>query len=223
MNCLCRNMASRGHCVGVFELEMSRDELDDRWFSMMTGINSAKLATGHGLSADEWEKITRAAEQKHEWNMLIDDTGGLTIEQLRRRAKRMVRDGAEIIFIDQLSKIAGNRKLSSYERNTLHVEEIGWLKKELGIPIVLLCQLNRQLEMRTVKYPVLSDLKLTGQIEEEADMVFLGHREYPYTRNDADLHTAVWDLAKNRGGPTYRFEMRWEPRLTTFYEIERRV
>lgn len=225
MGSLAMNMAKAGRSIGIFELEMSRQELDDRWFSMLTGINSAKLTTGNGLWHGDWLKITAAAESKHSWNVFVDDKGGLTIEQIRSRAKKMVRDGAEIIFIDQLSKIGGNRKLSSYERNTAHVEELGWLKKDLGIPVVVLCQLNRQLEMRGDKYPQLSDLKLTGQIEEEADMVFLGHRPAVYMENPTpeDQARAIWDLQKNRSGPTYKFQVHWEPRLTRFFDIETRV
>jgi replicative DNA helicase len=213
------NMARSGDACGVFELEMGRDELDNRWFAMMTGINSAKLTTGNGLTKDDWQTVTRAAERKHEWPVMIDDTGGLTTAQIRRRAKHMVKDGAKIIFIDQLSKIGGNRNMSNWERNTTHVEDLGFLKKELGVPIVLLAQLNRNAEGKT--NPSMSDLKSTGQLEEEADMVILGNRPYIYTKKEDDEHIAFWDIAKNRGGPTYKIDMRWDGRTTRFYEIEK--
>ena len=210
---LIQNQARRGVCVGVFELEMPACDLDDRWISSGTGINSMKLSTEPGPDSDDWKRIMDAADVQSAWNVMIDDTGGLTIQELRRRARKMRKAGAEIIYIDQLSKIGGNRNMSAFERNTLHVEEIGFLKKEIGIPIVLLAQLNRDLEKRNNKKPILSDLKNTGQLEEEGDIVLLGYR------HDEDQSLAEWEIAKNRQGSTFNIPMRFDAKLTKFYEI----
>lgn len=216
------HMARSGVTCGIFELEMPKEEIDDRWMSQLTGINSVRLATGHNITEGEWRMITDRAAQKSEWPVMIDDSGGLTAAEIKRRAKQMHRDGAEIIFIDQLSKIRGDYRKSDWEVNTQHVQELDWLKKELGIPIVLLAQINRSANENSVKRPMLHHLKSTGRLEEDADIVLIGHRDYVYTKADADEHTAVWDLAKHRGGPTRFIEMFWDGKLTKFYEMERR-
>ena len=160
---LVQNMAGNGTTCGVFELEMGRDELDDRWFAAMTGINSFKLTTGRGFTEDDWTKITDCAGRKSDWPVMVDDTGGLTIAQLKRRAKKMKRDGAEIIFIDQLSKIAGNRNLSSYERNTAHVEELGFVDADhLHIRLDSAQQLRRIGHRGGIDGPVVSRYENLG-------------------------------------------------------------
>ena len=214
-----KNIARSGHMAGIFELEMDKEALDDRWMASTTGINSMRFRYGTGPNAEEWKKILVAAEDKYKWPVLIDDSGGMKINELRRRARKMVRMGCEIIFIDQLSFIVpADRRKSEWENNTQHVKALGFLKKELRVPIVLLCQLNRELEKRAKKKPVLSDLKMTGQLEEEADMVLLGFRKYPYTQKDDDRDHAEWDLAKHRNGPTRNIEMVWHAKTTTFTE-----
>jgi len=129
----------------------------------------------------------------------------------------MVRAGAKIIFIDQLSKIGGNRKLDTFTRNSAHVEELAFLKKELRIPIVLLAQLNRELEKRNNKKPALSDLKNTGQLEEDADIVLLGFRPGLYFK-DVPEWKAEWHVAKNRQGSTFNIPMVWNKKFVQFEE-----
>ena len=220
---LIANMAKAGTEIGVFELEMSKEALDNRWFAMLTGINSAKLKTGKGLGRDDWDSIVNAAGKKYDWQVMVDDSGGLTTEQIRRRAKAMVRAGAEIIFIDQLSQIRAGKGSGDYETNTNNVQELNFLKKELGIPIILLCQINRKVTDSADKKPQMHHLKSTGRIEEDADMVLLGHRASLYATTEeqrvALAHEASWDIAKHRDGPTWFIPMRWDGRTTRFYEL----
>ena len=217
------NMASRGTMCGVFSIEMDKEELDDRWNASEAGINSAIFHAGEKLDGETWKKLTSVFTRKYNWPVLIDDTGGLKINELKRRARRMVRMGAKIIFIDQLSEIRPARDMKGkapWEINTHIVEELGFLKKELKIPIVLLAQLNRELEKRANRKPILSDLKLTGMLEEKADMVLLGYRRFPYTKRAEDENHAEWELAKHRGGATWNASMYWQPKFTRFVELD---
>jgi len=213
-------MASEGISIGVFSMEMDKTEIDDRWYSSMTGINSVKLTSKTDLSEDEWKKINLACIRKMKWNVWVDDTGSLKINELCRRIRKMVHMGVEIVFIDQLSFISGNSKLSTFDRNTENVEALARLKKELRIPIVLLAQINRKSDESLSKEPQLSHLKNTGALEESADMVFLGFRRFPYTKEQKDENHAQWVLAKNRGGPTAKFEMFWIPKQSKFENLD---
>ena len=210
------NMAGGRTKVGVFSLEMDKEDLDDRWNASLAGINTIRLTSSQKLDAEEWNRLTNVAERKSEWPVLIDDTGGMCIDEIVRRSRKMKRMGCEIIYIDQLSFIRAGKRKSIFEANTEHVEALGHLKKELRIPIVLLAQLNREVEKRGDKKPMLSDLKNTGMLEEAADLVLLGYRKYYYSKLPEDENHAAWELAKNRGGPTMDIEMVWLPKQAKF-------
>jgi replicative DNA helicase len=216
---MARNMARAGHHVGLFSIEMDGQQLMDRLFSMETGINSVRLSTRARITREEADRITQAAESIAEWPILIDDTGGLSISELKRRCRKMKKEGVEIIFIDQLSKITGGQGRSEYERKTDIVNQVSGLVKELRLPVVLLAQINRNIEGRADKAPTLADLKSTGSLEEDADMILLGHREYVYSQDPADKYRATWELAKHRAGPTRKIEMAWNPKLTLFEDL----
>lgn len=209
-------MSQRGDMVGIFELEMDKEDLDDRIMAGLTGINTLKLQSGKYLNQEDWSKITEAAGIKYNMPILIDDSGGLKISELKRRCRKMKKMGCKIIFIDQLSKIIGNRRKSKFEEATGIVEEIGHLKKELRMPIVLLAQINRQAVNRIGQRPMLEDLKNTGQLEEEGDIVILLHRPYVYTKKPEDEHTVLFDVAKARGAPERTIELYWDGKTTTF-------
>lgn len=210
------NMARRGNTVGIFSLEMDKEELDDRWTAGESGVNSMRLI--NGMDADQWEKVMDVAEEKSTWPILIDDSGGLSVHELKRRARKMVQMGARIIFVDQLSKLKTDARKSAWESNTQNVIDIGALKKELRIPIVLLAQVNRKAEDTLNKKPSLATLKMTGSLEEEADIILLGHREHVYTKDDAYERRAEWEIAKHRQGPEWNIIMDWDAKRTRFTE-----
>lgn len=219
------NMAKRSIKSGVFSLEMDADELDDRWNSSETGINGSTLKSGGRIDKASWSRLIDVFEMKYHWPVIIDDGGGMNIVELKRRAQKMKQQGAEVIFIDQLSHIRPTKDMlrrTTFEINTAHVEELAFLKKELKIPIVLLAQLNRELEKRADKKPMLSDMKNTGALEEAADIVLLGYRLYPYTRKPEDEGHAEWEIAKQRSGPTWNIHMQWQPKFTRFVETTER-
>ena len=210
------NMAKAGRKVGIFSIEMDKEELVDRLISSKSGVNSIKLSSGQGITEQEWGTITSAAEGLHEYSIVIDDTGGIKIQELKRRARKMVKNGVEIIFIDQLSKITGGKGRSEYEQKSYIVNEIAILKKELRIPVCLLAQISRKIEDRQNKKPTLGDLKSTGSLEEDPDIILLGHRKYEYTKAEEDKHHAEWEIAKHRQGATYNVKMYWNGKTVTF-------
>ena len=150
-----------------------------------------------------------AASMLYESNLIIDGTGSLDIIDVERKCRKLKQMGCQVIFIDQLSQI-GNKYIKSGELTALYSENctrIARLKKELNMPIFLLAQLNRDLKNRASKEPILSDLKQSGKIEEDADAVIFVHRpeEYEEGKNKKELKgIAVLILAKNRSGPLYR-------------------
>ena len=212
---MARYQASRGHRVGVFSLEMDSEELVDRLVAMETGINTIKLAGGR-LNENEWKEVTAAGSRISGWKLRIDDQGGLSIGELRRRCRRMAAGGAEIVYIDQLSKITGGDGKNEYEKRSDIVNQLSTLKKEIRIPICLLAQINR---MTGTDPPTLSHLKSTGSLEEDADIVLLGHRRYPYFKDVSEINHAQWELAKHRGGPTRLVKLWWEPKQTLFKNL----
>lgn len=209
-------MSQRGDMVGIFEIEMDKEDLDDRIMASLTGINTIKLQSGKHLGLTDWDKITEAATLKYDLPIVIDDTGGLKISELKRRCRKMKKMGCKIIFIDQLSKIIGDRRKSKFEEATQIVEELGHLKKELRIPIVLLAQINRQAIGRPGSRPMLEDLKNTGQLEEEGDIIILLHRPFVYTEDLEDEHEAIFHVAKARGAPERTINLYWDGKTTTF-------
>ena len=215
------NIAASGHKVGIFSIEMEKEELIDRQISSKSGVNLTKLTSGRGITPDDWATIHSAAETIYNYQIVIDDTGGLRLQELKRRARQMLKDGVEIIFIDQLSKIRGGKGNSEYEKRSYIVNEIAILAKELRIPVCLLAQINRKLEDRQNKKPTLGDLKSTGSLEEDADIILLGHRDYEYTKNEEDMHHAEWELAKNKQGATTDMDMYWDGKTVTFSLLQR--
>jgi replicative DNA helicase len=184
---------------------------------------SKRSRSERGEKVELRNRILQAAEQQSEWRLMVDDNQA-DISELRQKIRQMVKAGAEIIFIDQLSGIGGNRKKDAWERNSEHVEELKFLKKELRVPIVLLAQLNRELEKRNNKKPILSDLKNTGQLEEDADIVLMGHRPYLYPdahgkRDNAIKDYAEWEITKNRQGAEWNIKMKWWEKYQLFQEI----
>ena len=218
MTTMSKNMAEKGHKVGIFSIEMDKEELDDRFMAAETGINSLRLSSGKGLGADDWIEINRASEVKVNWPILIDDKGGLSVLELKRRARRMKKAGVEIIFIDQLSKLKSGIKGSLYEQNTYIVNELATLKKELRMPVVLLAQISRKLEDRNIKKPTLGDLKSTGSLEEDADIILFIHRNFEYSKKEDERYEGELEVAKQRSGPCRNIPLNWVPKLTLFTE-----
>ena len=203
-----RNMTMAGGKPGIISLEMGKGKLLNRWLSMLTGINTMNFNRYQALNTMDWQALRDAAIQIHDlWDVLITDAPAKSIETVERQARQMVGEGADSIFIDQLSHI-GSTSDDDVKNYTKHSNRIARLKKELNVPIFLLAQLNRKVEDRADKEPKLSDLKMSGSLEEDSDICLLLYRP-EYYEKDIDkkrmvARDVVINIAKNRDGATYR-------------------
>jgi len=227
---------SAGAAVAIFSLEMSADQLATRILAEQSGITSEGLRTGR-ISQQEFRQLARAAAELQNLPLYIDDTPGLTIAALRTRARRLKRQkGIGLIVVDYLQLLQGTGR-SSHENRVNEISEISrglkTLAKELDLPVIALSQLSRAVESREDKRPQLSDLRESGSIEQDADMVLFIYREdyYLTAKQPADDHPdfAKWKedmeraygraeviVAKQRHGSTGKVRLKFDSRITKF-------
>jgi replicative DNA helicase len=187
----------------LFSLEMAQMELTTRMVSAHCKINSHKLKTGD-LTTKEWATVTQAHSELANLNLYIDDQPSLTMAEIRARARRLHRrKGLSSVFVDYLQLVKPGRHFDMRDQEVSEVSQgLKNLAKELKVPVIALAQLNRQVEGRTDKRPVLSDLRDSGTIEQDADVcIFLYRDEYYNPRSD-DLGIVELLVRKNRNGPT---------------------
>jgi replicative DNA helicase len=220
---------SLGQKVGtaIFSLEMSRDQLVDKMVSSVSGINLGKIRSGH-LSDEpnnnEFLRLGTAIGQLNEAPVWIDDSGSLNIVELRTKARRLkTRHNIGLIIIDYLQLMSGGG--NHYKGNRVQeVSDISrglkMLAKELNIPIIALSQLSRSVEGRDDKRPMLSDLRESGSIEQDADIVMFIHREEQYHKETKKKGIADILISKHRNGATGSIELAWIHRLATFDNLQ---
>jgi len=195
---IARYLANRGIKVGFLSIEMDKESLADRLLSIESDVNSLCFYAKESLSKESMGAIKMSAENLSVLPIYVDDAD-CKIQDVERKCRKFKKMGCQVIFIDQLSKIRGQINQSKFETYTDNCSNIALLKKELRLPIFLLCQLNRNVEQRQDKKPELSDLKQTGMLEEDADMVFLIYRPGYYDETKDPSRTDII-LAKNRQG-----------------------
>ena len=208
-----------------FSLEMSQDQLVDRLLSMHTGINNWNLRTGH-LNDSEFEIIREAQKGLSQANLFIDDTPGLNISELRTKTRRLnYKQKVDIIFVDYLQLMRGLH--NSYGENRVQeISEISrglkLLAKELNIPVVALSQLSRQTESRENKHPALADLRDSGAIEQDADIVaFLYRDEYYHPENEEKKGILEIQIRKHRNGPIGKVELYFNKEIQRYLTLEK--
>jgi replicative DNA helicase len=190
--------------VAIFSLEMSGPQLATRFLSSVGRIDQSKLRTGR-LTDDEWDRMTVALGKLHEAPIHIDETGAINSTDLRARARRLHRQFGKLglIVIDYLQLMSSNR---DGENRATEISEISRsikaLAKELQVPIIALSQLSRKVEERNDKRPLMSDLRESGAIEQDADIIMMMYREEYYKPDTQDKGTAEVIITKHRNGPT---------------------
>jgi len=212
--------------VGVFSLEMSKSALVQRLLSAFSQVDSHRMRTGH-LSQSEMATLHTCAEGLTETPMFIDDTPGLSVLALRARARRMAaQHGVRCLVVDYLQLLSSPG--ASRESRQVEVSSISRglkaLARELNVPLICLSQLNRASEQREGNKPRMSDLRESGSIEQDADVVILLHREDYYHLQDPDwaannpdkMNVAELIIAKQRNGPTGTVQLTWDPKTTRF-------
>ncbi len=188
--------------VQIFSLEMSKEELADRLLSLTAQIDLLAIRTGQ-LSGSEWRRLAEAAEQLENAPLHIDDSGSVTMAQLRRRARRAkAKTGLALMIVDYLQLMTTSLRGESRQQEISDMSRgLKLLAKELGIPIIALSQLNRKVEERSDKRPMLSDLRESGAIEQDADLVAFIYRDEVYTPDSLDKGIAEVLVRKHRSGP----------------------
>lgn len=210
-----RNMALDGVTCGVLSIEMDNDQIMDRFIGMESGINTMRFHVKDGLSTQGLQTVNDSIAAISEWPVMIDDSE-CTIQDVERKCRKMKQLGCQVLFIDQLSKIRGRSGASKFDTYSDHCSAIALLKKELRIPIFLLCQINRSAEDTRAKEPALRNLKQTGMLEEDADLVLMIHRPGYYDQ-EIDPSVTVLNLGKHRQGATYRDDkIFFDPKRTRF-------
>ena len=231
---------SAGTPVALFSLEMSADQLATRILAEQSGISSENLRMGR-ISQQEFRSLARAAAELQSLPLYIDDTPGLTIASLRARARRLKRQkGIGMVIVDYLQLLQGTGKGSAGDNRVQEISEISrglkQLAKELDVPVLALSQLSRAVEQREDKRPQLSDLRESGSIEQDADIVLFIYREdyYLAARQPADDHPEIdkWReemarvyglaeviVAKQRHGSTGKVRVKFDSRITKFSDL----
>ncbi|NKC12366.1 MAG: replicative DNA helicase [Gammaproteobacteria bacterium] len=203
--------------VAVFSMEMPAEQLIMRMMSSLGKVDQLKVRTGK-LSDDDWPRLTDALGKLSETKIFVDDTPALTPTEVRARCRRLKREhGLALVVVDYLQLMQGQ---SSKENRATEISEISRslkaLAKELMVPVVALSQLNRSLEQRQDKRPVMSDLRESGAIEQDADVILFIYRDEVYNENSPDKGTAEVIIGKQRNGPIGKIKLTWLGHITKF-------
>lgn len=225
MNIAMHAAKNTGRPVAIFSLEMSKEQLATRLLSGESFVDSKKLQTGR-LSTEEWKRLAMGAASISRTNILIDDNPMLTVADMNAQCRRVRDLGLVVIDYLQLMTSAGGKKGYSNENRTQVVSDISRMMKimakELNVPVVCLSQLNRASADRKDKRPVLSDLRESGSIEQDADIVLGLYREGYYNPEAENPNAAECLIMKNRHGDTGRVDLLWIPEYTTYSSVEKR-
>ena len=205
--------------VAVFSMEMPADALAMRMLSSLGQIDQHRLRTGR-LNDDDWPRLTSAIALLNEAPLFIDDTPALTVTELRARARRLKREhGLSMIVIDYIQLMQGSSR-SRNENRATEISEISRslkaLAKELEVPVVALSQLNRSLEQRPNKRPIMSDLRESGAIEQDADLIVFIYRDEVYNEDSAEKGKAEIIISKQRNGPIGTVALTFQGKYTRF-------
>ncbi|MBR3210392.1 MAG: replicative DNA helicase [Bacilli bacterium] len=213
--------------VALFNLEMSAEQLAMRIFSSLGQIDGFKLRTGKLLNPD-WKRINEAASQLSNTNLVMDDTPGITIGELRAKCRRLASSekGLALIVIDYLQLLSGGRNYGANRQQEVSdiSRSLKTLAMELGVPVIALSQLSRSVESRDDKRPLMSDLRESGSIEQDADIVAFLYREDYYNkelRSEDNNSISELIIGKHRNGPTATIELLFKKNTSTFLSLRK--
>lgn len=215
---IAQHVAFKQHlAVAIFSLEMSSEQLINRLFALEGGIDAQKLRTGE-LTADDWERLVESGGVIGKSRLMIDDTPGITIQAMRSKCRKMkLEHGLDLIIIDYLQLMESSGRVESQQQKISDISRsLKGLARELNVPVVALSQLNRALEKRDDKRPMMSDLRDSGAIEQDADVVMFIYRDEYYNKDSEAKNVAEIIIAKQRNGPIGTVKLTWLPQYTRF-------
>ena len=225
---LATNVAiNSGKTVALFNLEMGAEQLANRIISSLGQIEGYKLQTGR-LMNEDWKRVNEAVSQLEDANMFIDDTPGITVGEIRAKCRRLASSekGLGLIIIDYLQLISGGKNYGSNRQQEVSdvSRALKTMAMELHVPVIALAQLSRAVEGREDKRPLMSDLRESGSIEQDADIVSFLYRDDYYNkeaRNDDNTSISELIIAKHRNGPTATIELLFKKNTSTFLNLRK--
>ncbi len=220
---MAQNMGKNGKNVAVFSLEMSKEQLTDRLIASVMGVDSWRLQKGE-LPDEEFARMGDALEELSHANIYIDDSPLGNLLEIKSKSRRLkMESGLDCVMIDYLQLMSGGNPLNRVQEISEISRGIKGLARELEVPIIALSQLSRAVESRTSKEPVLSDLRESGSIEQDADVVMMLYREDYYEEVIDSERQGILSIfvRKNRNGPTGMIDLKFERRYQKFYDIAR--
>jgi len=212
--------AEEAHVIAVFSLEMSAQQISMRLLAAEAEVDMAKMRRGT-FSSDDWRKLAQATGKLASASIFVDDTPAITVHELRAKCRRLKREQGKLdmVLVDYLQLMTGN----AAERKDLEISEmtrsLKGLAKELDVPILVLSQLNRSLESRADKRPMMSDLRESGAIEQDADVIMFVYRDEVYNKESEQKGTAEIIIAKQRNGPTGTVNLAFDKECTRFRNL----
>lgn len=222
---LAEHMAfKKNYTVAIFSLEMSKEQLVNRMFALESRVSSQKLRTGN-LEDEEWERLIESAQIIGNSNLIIDDTPSISIGELRSKCRKFkMEHNLGVVIIDYLQLMsAGEKAPDSRQQQISEISRsLKALARELSVPVIALSQLSRAVEQRPDHRPMLSDLRESGAIEQDADVVMFLYRDDYYNKETEKPGIAEVIIAKQRNGPVGTIELAWKADLTKFGNLERK-
>ena len=208
--------------VAIFSLEMSKEQLVNRMFSLESSVDAQKLRTGQ-LNDQEWERLIESAGVIGKSKLIIDDTPGISISELRSKCRKFkLEQGLSMIIIDYLQLMTGSGRSDSRQQEISDISRsLKAVARELSVPVLALSQLSRAVEQRPDHRPMLSDLRESGAIEQDADVVMFIYRDDYYNHDSEKKGISEIIIAKQRNGPIGTVELAWLPEYTKFANLER--
>ncbi len=210
--------------VAVFSLEMSREQLVTRMLCGEAMVDQQKVRTGQ-LSDEDWQKLTKAAGPLSQAPLYIDDSPGLSVMEMRAKSRRLKSEhGLAMVIIDYLQLMQGNRKSENRQQEISEISRsLKSLARELQVPVIALSQLSRAVEQRQDKKPMMSDLRESGSLEQDADLVMFIYRDEYYNQDSERRGRADILVAKQRNGPVGTVELGFFKEFTKFVNLERQM
>ncbi|WP_286082108.1 replicative DNA helicase [Parablautia intestinalis] len=208
--------------VAIFSLEMSKEQLVNRLFALESQVDSQNIRTGQ-LNDTEWEKLIETAGIIGKSNLIIDDTPGISIAELRSKCRKYkLEHNLSMIIIDYLQLMSGSGRGDSRQQEISDISRsLKAIARELSVPVLALSQLSRAVEQRPDHRPMLSDLRESGAIEQDADVVMFIYRDDYYNHDTERKDIAEIIIAKQRNGPIGTIELAWIPKYTKFANLQR--
>ena len=215
--CVARNAAIKGYKVAIFSLEMGKMQLSQRLLSMEAGVDSHRLRTGR-LDNNDWMKMSAVMDRLSEADIRIDDTPGITVMGIKNKCRRMKADsGLDLVIIDYLQLMSAEGRVESRQQEVSNLSRnLKQPARELDCPVLVLSQLSRAVESRSDHRPQLADLRESGSIEQDADVVLFLYRDEVYDKETDRPGECEVHISKQRNGPIGVVDVLWQGRYTRF-------